>query len=397
MNLPVNNDELIIEVGIYQSSKHGQLVCGDTFLSKKISGENRYIAVLSDGLGSGIKANVLSSLTASMALNFRLHHEPLINAAKWVMDALPVDTSRGISYATFTIVDVDFEGETTIVEYGNPSCFIDRNGRFINPHRTTINVDQAGITRELEVASFRLHENDRLIVVTDGITQSGIGFPGMPFGWGNEKLQQFVADKSTSAVISAGALAKSVVTKATANDIYKLQDDASCAVFYRRKPRHLLFCTGPPYNPARDKYLADAVAGFNGTKVICGGTTSKILSRELKRDISSLPRIKGQQLPPTFKMDGVDLVTEGILTLEKTLELLLSANNNEVNDDGPAGSIAKYMLQADVIHFLVGTGVNIAHQDPDLPVELQIRRNVVKPIIRTLEDKFLKHVNIQYI
>jgi hypothetical protein len=54
-------------------------------------------------------------------------------------------------------------------------------------------------------------------------------------------------------------------------------------------------------------------------------------------------------------------------------------------------------MNADVIHFLVGTCVNIAHQDPNLPVELEIRRNVIKKIIRILEEKFLKQVKVQYL
>jgi hypothetical protein len=189
----MSENDLIIEIGAYQLCKCNQVVCGDTFLSKKVTGENRYVAVLSDGLGSGIKANVLSSLTASMALNFRLLHEPVVNAAKWVMDTLPIDSKRGISYSTFTIVDVDFEGDTTVIEYGNPSFFIDRSGTIIEPERSVMQLSQMDTVKELEVTTFKLLENDRLIVVSDGITQSGIGQAEMPFGWGDKKLRGFCA------------------------------------------------------------------------------------------------------------------------------------------------------------------------------------------------------------
>lgn len=393
------DNDLIIEIGAYQLSKHGKVVCGDTFLSKKVAGENRYVAVLSDGLGSGIKASVLSSLTASMALNFRLHHEPIVNAAKWVMDTLPIDSIRGISYSTFTIVDVDFEGDTTVIEYGNPSFFIDRNGEIVNPERTTLQLNQSGKLKELEVSTFNLLENDRLVVVSDGITQSGIGNASMPFGWGSKNLQHFVTEKNTSQkLISASELAMSIVKKASKNDIYQLKDDASCAVFFRRRPRQLLVCSGPPFTPSKDKYLAKAVSTFKGNKILCGGTTSKIISRELQKEIVPEPIDKmSHGLPPAFTMEGIDLVTEGILTLEKVLEMLKKIENQEIPWMGPAADIVRYMMNADVIHFLVGTCVNMAHQDPNLPVELEIRRNVIKRIIRILEEKYLKQVNVQYI
>lgn len=395
----MSENDLIIEIGAYQLCKCNQVVCGDTFLSKKVTGENRYVAVLSDGLGSGIKANVLSSLTASMALNFRLLHEPVVNAAKWVMDTLPIDSKRGISYSTFTIVDVDFEGDTTVIEYGNPSFFIDRSGTIIEPERSVMQLSQMDTVKELEVSTFKLLENDRLIVVSDGITQSGIGQAEMPFGWGDKKLRGFVLRTNASRQItSAGELARDIVRKASKNDIYQLKDDASCAVFYRRKPRQLLICTGPPFTPSKDRYLAKAVAGFSGVKILCGGTTTKIISRELKKEIIPEPLEEmGHGLPPSFRMDGIDLVTEGILTLEQVLEMLKNIRNQEIPWNGPAANIVRYLLNADIINFIVGTRVNMAHQDPSLPIELGIRRTVVKNIIKILEDKYLKKINVQYI
>jgi len=391
--------DLIIEIGAYQLNKNGKVVCGDTFLSKKVTGEHRYVAVLSDGLGSGIKANVLSTLTASMALNFRLHHEPIINSAKWIMDTLPIDSIRGISYATFTIVDVDFEGDTTVIEYGNPSFFIERNGEIIHPVRETMQLHSSGKLNELDVSNFNLLENDRLVMVSDGITQSGIGNAAMPFGWGSRNLQEFVISKSVSHhSVSASDLAKTIVKKASQNDIYKLQDDASCAVFFRRKPRQLLICSGPPFTAAKDKYLANTVNDFKGTKILCGGTTAKIISRELNREILPEPMDKMiYGLPPAFTMEGVDLVTEGILTLDKVYQMLKTLQNQDIPIEGPAAAIVRYMMNVDIIHFLVGTCVNVAHQDPNLPVELEIRRNVIKKIIRILEEKFLKQVKVQYL
>lgn len=163
---------MIIEIGSYQLCKHDNIVCGDTFLSCKIRNENRFIAVLSDGLGSGIKANVLSSMTASMAISFRMHNTPVIELAKSIMDTLPVDSVRNISYSTFSIIDVDFDGETSIVEYGNPSFLIWRNGKPVNHGKEKIEVMQNGKKSYILLSKCNLQENDRLIVATDGITQS---------------------------------------------------------------------------------------------------------------------------------------------------------------------------------------------------------------------------------
>ncbi len=391
--------DYIIEIGSYRKEKHGRCICGDTVLSRKMSGEERYIAVLSDGLGSGIKASVLSTLTAAMNLNFRLMHEPIINSVKWIMDTLPIDSERDISYSTFTLVDIDFDGVTTVIEYGNPPFFIEREGEIIDPERRVIEVNQQNSKKHIDVSSFSLLENDRLIIVSDGITQSGIGNSTMPFGWGIENLIGFVKGKSMmSKHISAMDMAKGIVRKALANDSFMLKDDASCAVIYRRKPRKLILCSGPPFNESKDSLMAELVSGFNGKKIVCGGTTAKIIARELNREITSAPLESFRSdLPPAAFIKEIDMVTEGILTLSKVSEILENLKEGEVIMTGTANEVVKMFLDADVIDFIVGTCINTAHQDPTLPVELDIRRNIIKKIARILEDKYLKQTSIRYL
>jgi hypothetical protein len=395
----MKGEPFIIEVGTYQLPKHGNMVSGDCFLSKRIRGQNRVVAVLSDGLGSGIKANVLSSMTASMALNFRLRNEPLVELSRSIMDTLPVDSARNMSYSTFSIVDVDFEGETTVVEYGNPSFFVCRNGNVRIPDKEKIEMIQAGQTKQLLVSTFFLQNNDRLMLFSDGITQSGMGSVQMPFGWECRGVEQSVLGKIyNDKDISASQLARWVVKQAEHNDLDVLKDDASCAVFYRRAPRRLLLCSGPPYNENKDHYLAETVAGFEGTRILCGGTTAKIISRELGIVIESPSLLhSAPELPPASVMSGIDLVTEGILTLSQTAEMLETMKVQETEVKNPASDIVKRLLEADVIKMMIGTKINVAHQDPNLPVELEIRRNVVKRIARTLEEKFLKQVEMVYI
>jgi len=389
----------IIEIGSYRKEKFGEVVCGDSFLSQKVQGEDRYVAVLSDGLGSGIKANVLSTLTAAMNLNFRLMHEPIVNSVRWVMDTLPIDSCRNISYSTFTIVDVDFDGETTVIEYGNPSYFIERQGEIVNPERKLLEVTQQNQVKKIEVSTFSLLENDRLFVVSDGITQSGIGHSSMPFGWEMENLISFVKDKTNSHKhISASDIARDIVRKAEANDTYRLKDDASCAVIYRRKPRKLMLCSGPPFDESKDSLIAGLVSNFDGKKIICGGTTANIISRELKKEIIMAPlELMNSDLPPASTIEGTDLVTEGILTLSRVSKILETLSNSETSGTDAATQVVKMLLDADIIEFIVGTCVNAAHQDPSLPVELDIRRNIIKKIAKLLDDRYLKQVSIRYL
>lgn len=182
------------------------------------------------------------------------------------------------------------------------------------------------------------------------------------------------------------------------NDENRSKDDTSCAVFYRRRPRKLLVCTGPPFNEDKDCLLAQLVAGFEGTKIVCGGTTAKIVAREWHEEIvvDSL-ELMNADLPPASTIKGIDLVTEGILTLEKANKILDGLKNNEITGENPAAQIVSHLINADDIVFLVGTCVNIAHQDPSLPIELDIRRNIIKRIVRLLEERFLKKVTLQYL
>ena len=395
----MKDSSFFIEVDMCQQNCKGRPVCGDVFLSRKIKEENRLVMVLSDGLGSGIKANVLASLTASMAVNYTLLKEPIDRIAHTIMRTLPVDSERKISYATFTIVDIESDGETHILEYDNPSYVLIRNGKVITPEKESIMIEDDNIRKKVMYRShFFAQKEDRIILFSDGVTQSGMGTRLMPFGWGDEAVVEFILKELKGLPTrSATTLAKKVVQQAQNNDIYTPKDDTTCAVVYFREPRHLLICSGPPFHEQKDKFLASIVKAYDGKKVICGGTTAQILSREFGKEIEVGFNVGKSGLPPTSTMEGVDLITEGILTIGKVAEILENYVSGEVEGDGPAVEIVQMLLQNDIIDFLVGTKINIAHQDPNLPVELEIRRNVIKRIVKLLEDKYLKEVRLQFI
>jgi hypothetical protein len=388
-----------VEVG-YQLKNHGkERICGDVFLSQRIKEENRIVTVLSDGMGHGVKANILATLTASMALNFTKEHKDVTRIAEIIMNTLPVCSQRKISYSTFTAVDIEMNAQTSILEYDNPGTFIMRGNKPLDAGWTCLILSsEKNKGKEIKSCHFQPKKEDRIIFCSDGITQSGMGSKKYPFGWGWENVKEYITHSITqNPDISAQKLAAKILNVAFKNDNYNSQDDTSCAVLYFREPRKLLLCSGPPFENEKDGKLATLVGEFQGRKILSGGTTSDIVARELNLKITDTFEFHDPDLPPQSYMEGIDLVTEGILTLSKVSKILNEHTHNTVLGKGPADQIVKLLLESDEIRIVIGTRINIAHQDPNLPVELEIRRTVLKRIARKLEEKFLKEVIVQYI
>ena len=389
------------EVGHFQMNHEGEKICGDVFLSKRIPEENRVLCVLSDGMGHGVRANVLATLTATISLNFSLEHKNANALAGIIMKALPVCSERKISYSTYTIIDISIECDTvSILEYDNPQTLIFRGNRIYEPQWT--NVKYEGNVKDkrlvnLRRCSFVPQIEDRIVFCSDGITQSGLG-NGIAMGWGRNELKKFVREiVEKTPTISAAGLAERVVRRAAANDLYTPKDDLTCGVVYFRQPRKAILCTGPPFNPEKDNEFANIVKNFSGKKIISGATTTEIIARELGRPVTIEERTD-PALPPSSKMKGIDIVTEGVLTLSKTTYMLnnLNINANMQFGKGPADQICKLLLDTDEIYILVGTKINESHHDPSLPVEIEIRKVLIQRLTKVLSEKFMKVVVIKY-
>jgi hypothetical protein len=391
--------DFYIEVNSQQRNHDGERICGDVFLYRYIREEERVIAVLSDGMGHGVKANILATLTATMALNFTREHKEVDRIAEIIMNTLPVCSERKISYSTFTIVDIESSGKANILEYDNPSTIILKGNKVLDIQWKKVILDKGKNSgKVLRTCTLMPEKEDRIIFCSDGVSQSGMGSESLPFGWERDSIAVYASQLVTSeSSISAVMLAGKIVTMAHKNDGYKAKDDISCAVIYFREPRKLMICTGPPFEKEKDKELAAKVSGYKGKVILCGGTTADIVARELNRTIVDELIFEDPELPPESFLEGIDLVTEGILTLQKVNEILKTYNNSVRLGKGPADKIVKMLMESDEIHFIIGTRINIAHQDPTLPVELEIRRTVVKRIARLLEEKWLKKISFEYI
>lgn len=394
------NGNTFVEVGFYQTRKYGQGTEGDTFLSRKTS-DGRIVTALSDGLGSGVKAGVLATLTASMAVTFISDDIPVRRAAARIMRTLPVCRERGISYATFTIVDINTMDRVKIIEYENPPYLLVRELTQVEPIKTPVPVSAAKGRKTppvMQYSEYDARAGDRLVFFSDGIPQSGMGTKAKPLGWGNPAVQDFALSCVASQPhMSARELARRMVTEAEGNDSWKAKDDISCAVIYFRDPRKLLVMTGPSVDPERDRDMAEIFGSFLGKRLLCGGTTAMILSRELGRKVQVSLKNRDPDIPPAGSMDGAELVTEGIITLGKAAELLESGYSGQPVRENPATRVVDLFLDSDQIEFVVGTRINDAHQDPNMPVELEIRRNIVKKIAALLEERHLKETSIRFI
>jgi hypothetical protein len=394
----VISTESYIEVDSCQRAKHGQYISGDVFLSRKVEPEGRIISVLTDGLGSGVKACVLATMTATMALKFSASAMDIHTSAEIIMDTLPICSVRKISYSTFTVVDMASTGETRIIEHGNPPFLLIRPNAELHIEKTEVR-PKRWEERVISFSSFDVQREDRIIFFSDGISQAGMGEFRTPLGWGLKNVDQFAREEiGRHPHISARELSRLLVAKAEEVDGLSAKDDITCGVVYFRSPRQLLVMTGAPFNRAHDVDLAKMAEHTSGRKVICGGTTANIISRLLNRTLQiDMRQNLHSKVPPSARMDGFDLVTEGTLTLGEVARLLEKGFAPEDMRSNPAVRLATMLLDSDIVKFAVGTRINEAHQDPNIPVELDLRRNIVKRIALLLESKYMKRVLIHYL
>jgi hypothetical protein len=345
-----------------------------------------------------VKASVLATMTATMAMKFTASAMDILRSAEIIMDTLPICSVRKISYSTFTVVDMASTGETRIIEHGNPSFLLIRPSGELHVEKTALH-PKRWKDRVINYSTFEVQREDRIIFFSDGITQAGTGDFRTPLGWGLENVDAFVREQiARNPYISARELSRRLVAQAEKIDALTAKDDITCGVVYFRSPRQLLVLTGPPFNRAHDQDLSRMAMTTPGRKVICGGTTANILSRLLNRTIQNhMGQSRDPKVPPSASMEGFELVTEGALTLGEVLRLLEEGFAPADSTSNAAVRLATLLLDSDIVKFAVGTSVNAAHQDPSFPVELDLRRNIVKRIASVLESKYMKRAIIQYL
>lgn len=386
---------MFIDIDCVQQKKYGQNICGDDFLFKRYADTDRLIAILSDGLGSGVKANILACMTSVMLLKFIEAKLDIQQACEIIINSLPICQIRKISYATFTAIDCSSNGAIKIIEEGNPELiWIRDNSNILAPVYDVVTAKHHP-NRQMRIYNIEMQKNDRLIFCSDGVTQAGLGSKNFPLGLKRDGLIDIILKRlKDNPEISSRDLSRYIVgCIQTIEPNREVKDDVSVMSAYYRNSRQSLIFTGPPYNPEQDNFYVQMLWNFIGKKAICGGATVNLVSRELGVPIKTKTISHEKNISIVPCVDGIDLITEGILTLTMVCEHL----DNGAVIDGVAESLVEFLLNSDHISFLVGIKLNQAHFDPRLSIEIGSRKSVVQKIANLLETKYAKKVVISYI
>lgn len=380
----------------YSSLNHvGEQLCGDRVQVIE-QGDTGYVVVLADGLGSGVKANILSTLTSTIISTMMANNMNLEDCVQTIAATLPVCKVRKIAYSTFSIIRIVNQSTAEIIQYDNPDIIFLRNGKNQEYDKICQEIDGKKIYKSV----IHLQLGDTFVMMSDGVVHAGIGNI-LNYGWQRSNIIDFLEkhydDETSSKVITT------LLTE-ECNRLYGNEpgDDATvCTIKIKeRKPVNLVI--GPCENKSDDNKMMSLFFAKEGKHIICGGTTALLASKYLGKDIDMTCSYVDPEIPPTAKLEGVDLVTEGVITFARVLKYAKSylGNNEEYNhwsshDDG-ASLIARCLFEeATDIRFYVGRAMNPAHQNPDLPINFNIKMQLVSELSDCLK-KMGKKITVSY-
>lgn len=388
-------NNLCAEIG-YKSVNHvGEQLCGD-HVEIIDHDENSTVVVLADGLGSGVKASILSTLTSKIISTMIAEGLKIEDCVETIAATLPVCSVRGVAYSTFTIVHLINSETAEIIQYDNPQLILIRDGKNFDYPKTELNIDGKKIYKTVT----DLQNKDIFVAMSDGCPHAGIG-TSYNFGWTRDDIIDFLEPVSV-----AGYTAKTLSTIIVdeCNRLYGGEpgDDATaCVIRIReREPMNILF--GPPSNRDDSNRMMSLFFSKKGKHIVCGGTTSTIAAKYLRKPLRASLSYEESDVPPMGEIEGVDLVTEGVITINKVLTYARDyLKDNETytqwcfKHDG-ASQIARLLFEeATDINFYVGRAVNPAHQNPELPINFNIKMNLVEELSQCLRQMG-KRIKISY-
>lgn len=373
--------KFFMEFATASLNKYGEELCGDkVYFSSEDEG---FISVLSDGLGSGVKANILATLTAKIAMTMLKEGLPIEEVVDTIIHTLPVCSVRKLAYSTFTIVKVNAEGMAYIVEFDNPSVFFMRQGKI----QTLKKVQSRMNERLIYESHFQMQEKDTLVFVSDGVIHAGAG-QVLNLGWSWSEVAQYLQSLPISEM-PAKQITSSLL--GVCEDLYLQQpgDDTTVATIKAIKPRVATLFSGPPQDKTKDEEVVEKLLHAQGKKIICGGTAANIVSRITGLEVTTSFEMFDPRIPPIGYIKGIDLVTEGVLTLQGAVEVLEKVRDSTQIDflyaeDG-ASKLARLLFEdCTHIHMLVGKAINPAHQNPEFPQALSIKLNIIDKLEKIL-------------
>ncbi len=388
-------NDLCADIGYKSINHYGEQLCGD-HIDIVEPDDNSTVVVLSDGLGSGVKASILSTLTSKIISTMLAEGLSLEECVETIAATLPVCSVRGVAYSTFTIIHLKNNETAELIQYDNPHTIIIRNEKTWDYPKTEMNIGGKKIFKSV----IQLQENDIFIAMSDGCPHAGIG-TAYNFGWKREDIASFL---ETLAPVGYTAKNLSTMLIDECDKLYghKPGDDATACVVKIRKrvPMNMLF--GPPSNRDDADRMMSLFFSKEGKHIICGGTTSSIASKFLRKPLKPSINFESSDIPPIAEIEGVDLVTEGVITVNKVVEYAqdyLGENKHyehwNFKKDG-ASLISRLLFEeATDINFYVGRAINPAHQNPDLPINFNIKMNLVEELSLCLR-KMGKPIKVSY-
>ena len=388
-------NELCADIGYKSINHYGEQLCGD-HVDVVEQEDNSTVIVLADGLGSGVKASILSTLTSKIISSMMAAGLRLEDCVDTIAATLPVCSVRGVAYSTFTIIHLINNEMAELIQYDNPHVILLRDSVNYDYPKTEMTISGKKIYKSV----IKLHEDDLFIAMSDGCPHAGIGV-AYNFGWKREDIISFM-----ESIAPAGYTAKTLST-ILVDECFKLYggqpgDDATACVVRIRKrvPMNLLF--GPPANRDDNDRMMSLFFSKEGKHIICGGTTSSIAAKYLGKPLVPSLSYDQSDVPPIAYLEGVDLVTEGVITVNKVLTYAkdyLDQNDLyeqwSIKRDGASMICRLLFEEATDINFYVGRAINPAHQNPDLPINFNIKMNLVKELSECLK-KMGKRIKVSY-
>ena len=389
--------KLNLEIANKSLNKYGEELCGDHVEVWKTA--NSTILVLADGMGSGVKANILSTLTAKILGTMLYNGSSLDECVETIAKTLPICQTRQMAYSTFTILQIYDSGETYIVDFDSPGCLFLRDGKLLD--LPFYECEVAGkLVKECRIYA---KAGDMFVLMSDGVTHAGVG-RFCDFGWGIEATGQYVEDhyakNAIPSRITSGLLEH-------CRNMYEQHpgDDTTVAAVRLSDKKIVKIFTGPPVNPEDDEQVVRQFDALDGTAVICGGTSANIVSRVLHRPLEVSLDYFEADVPPTASMEGVALITEGIVTLNRVLQLLKEYNDGKVGpaffteldkQDGAARMARLLLEECTDVKMIVGKTINEAYQNPMIPFDFNLRVALIEQLKEAIE-KAGKTVSVQYV
>ncbi len=386
---------LCADIGYNSLNKYKEELCGDQVEIIETV-DNSTTIVLADGLGSGVKANILSTLTSKIISTMISQGLSIIDCVETIAQTLPVCSIRGIAYSTFTIFRIINSKEAEIIQYDNPNVIMFRDGEYLDMPYTEMIIGGKKILQ----SKVNLEEHDVFFLMSDGCIHAGVG-RFLNLGWEREDIAEYmqplIDTKFTAKTLNSILLDK-------CNELYNDMpgDDTTACTVKIRKRQAMNLMIGPPSNSDETDKMMSLFFSKEGKHIVCGGTTSTIVAKYLNRDIIPSLDFFDSEIPPTAKIDGVDLVTEGVITMSKVLEYAKDYLNNNnlhaewsVKKDG-ASLITRLLFEESTdINFYVGRAINPAHQNPNLPINFNIKMQLVDEVSTYLR-KIGKRVKVSY-